>query len=62
MRLTFDTAQRSIVVVCECGWRAITTNGKSAANQLAGSHQTAVHPGDRRMMDQLNRRRTRHLP
>lgn len=59
VRFLFDVTQRSVVVVCSCGWRAITTDGKQRADQLAHAHRLASHPEDRTAARQIEQRMAR---
>lgn len=57
--IRFDKSARTIVTVCDCGWRSITLD-MVTATRLAATHQThANHAADPRVKDKASYQRAK---
>lgn len=45
-RIWLDRSPETVVIVCTCGWRTITTT-RAGAHRIAAAHERRAHPGRR---------------
>lgn len=57
--IRLDSTRISVVAVCSCGWRSLTST-RPAAWRAAAAHELNAHPGENQAAAALHMHQIRH--